>query len=320
MDVSTLGTKWVTEIEYIDAFHWSAGSTLEDLAKSVGGWMREDGSGVIIFEDYSQRDPAVISVPKLRLSDVPEEGFIYGLSSYSEPAASLAGTVKVGSLGNVHVLPGPGGLDTKVVWSLEPASIALAADEEQTYLADYVGEDASVGGLIARRAGTGGIPVAGWGTVDGVATPFVKNYGRSGDVVLKGPGGGLTIFRLLVGARVQNRQTTERAFLEVGSGEPILELDMPAQGLRTTAMSDMADWALQKYSNSPATMEVTLTGASLARLLEIFGRDVGLPVWVRHVLGPGNLAVDALFYTEGIKFDWTAGQHPRVALSLEEAT
>ena len=138
--------------------------------------------------------------------------------------------------------------------------------------------------------------------------------------MLKGPGGGLTIFRLLVGARVQNRQTTERAFLEVGSGEPILELDMPAQGLRTTAMSDMADWALQKYSNSPATMEVTLTGASLARLLEIFGRDVGLPVWVRHVLGPGNLAVDALFYTEGIKFDWTAGQHPRVALSLEEAT
>lgn len=316
---SQLGTKWTTEIEYLDAFHQSAGSVLEELAKSVGGWIYEDGSGNLVFEDYSQRDPAVISIPKLRLSDVPNDGLIYGLSSYSEPAASLAETVKVGSFGDVHVLAAPSDNDAKVVWSLEPANIDLAANEKRTFFADYASEGEAGSGLIARRVGVVAFPLAVWASDGFPQTPYAINYGRSGDVVIKADGSARTLLMLIVGARPQNRQTTERAFLTIGTGDPIMELDMPGQGLRTQAMTDLATWAQTKYSAGPSSMEVILTGASVVRLLEIFARSIGLPVWVRHVQGPGNLAVDALFYVEGTAIEYTAGRHPSLTLTLEEA-
>ena len=207
--------------EYPAAGH--CGVKLRELAASVGGWLYENGSGQLVFEDYSQRDPAVVSIPKLRLSDVPEDGFGYVIKDFNSPAASLANTVKVGSYGDVHALPGPSDANAKVVWSLEPASIALSADALRIFFADYVSEDDALGGLIARRAGAFALPNGGWAADDGVGTPYLVNYGRSGEVVLKAPGGGQTAYRLLIGARPQNRQTTERAFITVGSGQPIME-------------------------------------------------------------------------------------------------
>ncbi len=318
---TVLGTKWDGVLEYLDAFKRSAGALLRELAASVGGWFYENGAGLLVFEDYSQRDPAVVSIPKLRLSDVPEDGFPYVLKDFDEPATSLANMVKVGSFGDVHALPGPSDSSAKTAWSLEPAVIALAADEKRIFFADYVSEDEALGGLIARRASMGVLPsIGGWAADDGVNTPYVVNYGRSGEVVLKAPGGGLTVYRLLIGARVQNRQTTERAFITVGAGQPIMELEMPAQGLKTAAMTAYATWAQTKYSVGPATMKIELSGLDTEHLLEIFGRDVGLPVWVRHVQGQGSLGVDALFYVEGIREDYRAGDAPRLTLTLEEGT
>ncbi len=312
-----LGTKWETVLEYIDAFDRSAGDVLSEVARSVGGWMYETGDGDIVLEDYSQRDPAVVGTPKLRLSDVPEEGFAYLLTSYSEPAASLAGLVIVGSFGEVTPQLAPPDERAKIPWTMEPIAQALGADEERTFLAAYATEGS--GRLILRRAVAFALPLAGWATVDGVATPLLKNYGRSGAIVIKAPGGGQTVEFLQIGARIQNRETSERAFVSVGSGQPIMELDMPGQGFKTTAMTNLATWAHTKYNASPATMETTLVGASVERLLEIFGHaTIGLPVWVRHVQGPGHLSVDALFYTEGTKIKYVAGRHPRLTLFLEE--
>ena len=316
---STVGTKWTTEIEYLDAFHRSAGALLQELAASVGGWLYEDGDGNFVFEDYSQRDPAVISIPKLRLSDVPEDGFGYELQRYVEPAASLAGKVKVGSFGNVSASPAPSNNQAKIPWRLEPQNIALGANEERTFFADFVSEDEAGSGLIARRAVAVALPISGWAAVQGVTTPWVRNFGRSAEIVIKAPGGGQTIAVLLVAARIQNRQTTERAFVTVGSSDPVMELDMPAQGLRTTAMTNLATWAEAKYSAGPATLEIVVSGLETDELLEIFGRGIGLPVWARHVQGLGALFVDALFYAEGWHVRYEAKRAPRLTLLLEEA-
>ena len=100
-------------------------------------------------------------------------------------------------------------------------------------------------------------------------------------MVLKAPGSTKTLVFLFVGARINSRETTEQSFVQFGGGvSPIMELDMPAQGYKTDAMIALLTWALVKYDASPATMEVTIVGASLERLLEIFGREIGLPVWV----------------------------------------
>lgn len=328
------GTKWTaTELEYLDAFERSAGSLLEELAKSVGGWFFEDGEGSFVFEDYSQRDNDVVTIPRLRLTDIPQDGEGYDLKGYSEPAASLAGVVRVGSFGAVTVQKAPSNQFSKIVWAMEPRIQALSANEERTFSAIYTNEGPQ-GGLIARRARSLAIPLGGWATLGGVQTPFARNYGRGGEVVVKAPGGGQTIFALVLGARIQNRETTERSFITFGGDvSPVMELDMPAQGFKTDAMLSLLVWALVKYNASPATIEVTLTGASLALLLVIVGRGVhspisfggvdggiGLPVWVRHVQGQGNLAIDALFYTESMKLEWAAGGHPKLHLSLEEAT
>ncbi len=317
----TIGTKWTGDLEYVDAFEESGGSVLELVAKSIGGWLYENGDGDIVFEDYTRRDNAVVTIPKLRLSDIPQGGHYYDLESYSEPAGSLAGVVRVGSLGNITVQPAPdAGTTAKVIWQLEPHSPPqFSANEIRTFTATYTSEGDS-GGLIARRAVVIAVPGAGW-AVEQVQTPYVRNYGRAGQVVFKAPGSTKNLVFCFIGARINSREVTERSFIEFGGDvSPIMELDMPAQGYKTTAMNDLLIWALVKYNASPASMEVVLSGASIPRLLEIFRPTIGLPVWVEHVQGAGNLGLSALFYTEGIKFELEAGRHPRVTLTLEEAT
>lgn len=317
-----LGTKWSTVIEYLDAFHKSAGEVLRELADSVGGWFYEAGDGALVFEDYSQRDPAVVTVPKLRLSDVPDDGEVFHLESYAEPASSLAGTVKVGSFGDVSSSPAPVDVAAKVVWSLEPVPVALTSNEVRIFYADYVAEEETGGGMIARRAAAVALPISGWaseGASPAVATPYVINYGRSGEVVVKAPGGGLSVYRLLLPARVLNRQTTERVFVQVGSAQPLMELEMPAQGYRTQAMTDFATWAYNKYNPGPALVEGWFEGMDTESLLQVFARDIGLPVWLRHVQGQGALYLDGLYFVEGWHLDADGESLPRLSLTLEEA-
>lgn len=320
IDFTTLGTKWGVDLEYLDAFHRSAGPLLRELAASVGGWFYENGAGSVVFEDYSQRDPAVISIPTLRLSDEAEGGFGFRLLSYNEPMGIGAGQVKVGSFGDVHALPAPSDAQAKIVWSLEPVPISLAANEQRTFFADHVSEDESVGGLIARRPQAVALPLGGWAvSSEGVQTPYAESYGRSSDVVIKDGGGAVAIARLLIGARVQHRQQTERVFHTQGSDEPTLEIEMPAQGDRTQIMQDVATWAFNKYNKGPAVVEVQLDGISTEKLLNIFGRSMGEPTWLHHKTGSGAFGLEGLFYIEGMTISYHEKEVPTLRLRLEEA-
>lgn len=322
------GTKWAaTEIEYLDAYNVTAGHVLRELAASVGGWFYEAGDGTLTFEDYSRRDPAVVSVPVLRLSDAPGDGVGYRIGQYELPAASLANTVRVGSFGDISASPGAAKDNNKQVWELSPASISIAQDELRTFYAKHaveeVGADpmAAAEGVILRRGGVAKLPSAGWGTDNGVSTPYLVNYGRNSEAVFKGPSSGsATLLHASIWGRVQHRQTSERSFVEQGSGDPVLELEMPAQGLRTQAMTDYATWAEAKYSAGPASIEADLEGLETEQQLYIFGSQIGDPVWLKHKTGPGHLGVEALFYVEGLRLDYDkeAGA-PRATLMLEEA-
>jgi hypothetical protein len=322
IDHETRGDNWAAEIEYLDAFHRSAGATLEELADSVGAWVYENGSGALVFEDFSTRDPANASFnrPLVRFSDTPDDGFGYDLTEYEEPATSLAGTVKVGSFGDVSKFPGPA-TTAKQVWSLEPVPVALGANERRIFYADYVSEgDAEQSSLIARIGGARALPISGYATDFGINTPYLLNYGRSGEIVVKKNATPANLEALLVGARVQHRQSSERVFVTVGSDEPTLELETPAQGERTALMTALATWALAKYDVGPASLRaVHEAAADAGSLLEVIGRDVGVPYWVRHTLGAGALAIDALFYAEGWKIAQRTGGAPELTLRLEEA-
>jgi hypothetical protein len=315
-----IGTKWSTQIEYFDAFHRRAGLVLDELAASVGGWYYEAGDGDLVFEDYSRRDPTdpILNIPTLRLSDAPEDGQAYRLSNFDEPPSSLARTVRVSSFGDVSALPAPAGDRAKIAWSLEPVPLALGANVLRTFFADYPA-DGEAGAIIARRAVPLALAVSGWAADSGVATPYVINYGRAGDLKIKAPGGGQTIYRLLVGARAQARQTTERSSIEVGSGDPVMDLEMPGQGSRTQAMTDLATWAENKYSIGPAVVEVQISGADTESLLDVLGREIGEPVWLKHKTGQAHFGIDALFFCEGLVLNARAVDVPVLTMTLEEA-
>ena len=322
---SLVGTKWTTELEYIDAYRRSANATLEELVSSAGGWIYEDGAGQLVLETYDRRDPAVVTVPTLRLSDWPEEGiFTPNVLSYNEPMASQAGTVKVGSFGDVAALPAANEAGAKQCWNLEPAGVVLAADEERTFFADHVtaggtSESEGASGLIARRAEPAAAPIAGWATVDGVTTPWAKSYGRSSDVTIKAPGGGATVQRLILGCRAQHREQTERVFVTNGADEPVMELEMPAQGYKTTAMDDLATWAKAKYGKGPAVLKVEVVGDTAEQLLNIFGTEVGRPVYLDLNRGNGVYGLGGMFFVEGIRIIYQRPDLPRLRLRLEEA-
>lgn len=325
-----VGSNYTAEIEYLDAIDRSAGAVLDEVAKSVGGWYRENGSGELIFEDFDDRAPSAFAA-RLRLTDDPNDGgFGYGLTAYEEPTGSLANRVRVGSYGDVTVLesPAPKGTTSnriRITWSLEPVPRAIAQNTLYTYFADYVAEgdeaEESQSSLILRRGIAGTLGPGTWTADDGVSTPYLINYGRGGTVKLRGESGGAaTLYWLATGGRIQQRNTSERTFVETGSGEPLLELDMPGQGFQTTLMGQVRDWANTKYSKGPPTVSLTLTGTPDPALLDnILGREPGTPVWLRHIVGPYAFAVDGLFFVEGWALRHDPGQYPELTLDLEEA-
>lgn len=318
---SFVGTKWAGEIEYLDAFHRRAGLVLAELARSVGGWLYEGGGGGIVFEDYSQRDSAVVTEAKMRLTDYPENGIPFSVQRYIQPATALYNRVKVGSYGNISAISAGDDAQARTAWALEPPALAFSADQQRTFFADYAREEeqGGVGGLIVRRPVAVVRPSSGWTTVDGIATPWVKSYGRSGEVVLKDDGSATTTKLLRVHGRLSNRQTTERAFVSNGVGDPVLELDASAQGYKTSAMDDLAAWAQARYSGGPATLDVDISGLDAERQLNVFGRVIGEPVWVQHNTGPSNFAIDAMFFCEGVEYSWRTGELPALRMMLEEA-
>jgi hypothetical protein len=315
-----VGTNYAAfNIEYLDAFDQNAASVLDELTASMGGWWYEARSGRLIFEDTSNR--ATTPIAEGRLSDDPDDGMGYTIGSFQDGAERFANHVIVRSLGDIQVLPSPpfsGGFG-KVAWLLEPVPRSLTGGVVYLYHAAYSAEDASGGsGLILRRGFLLQYPKTGYTTDDGIQTPYLENFGRGGRVFVK-PTSNLTLLAVAAVGRLQQRQESSNSRVEAGGGHPTIELEMPGQGSQTTLMSNVATWAHTKYSASPAMMEVTIEGEGFENLMEIFGRDIGTPVLVRHKTGPGALYVDDLFYIEGIRVQYRAGELASATWTLEEA-
>ncbi len=326
-----LGTKWAGDLEYVDAVQRPVGAVLDEVARSVGGWYYENGSGKLVLEDYSQRDDGVVSTPRVRFTDSGGEGLPYRMRSVEEPAENEAGKVKVGSFGDVMALPSILSDLSRMVWALEPAPRTFAANELQRYFADYASEglidDPGEGqsGLIARRAATLIIPLSNWATDSDfglVQTPYVLNYGRGGEVVVKNNGTGKDALLLFVFARPQSRSTSERAFLTNGAGVPILELEMPAQGYKTQAMTDLLTWAAGRYTNSsPLSLELTFHAIDTELQLWAMENWIGVPAIVIHNSGPGAFSMDdtLLYYCESVDYRYNNKGFPIVTLGFEES-
>ncbi len=318
------GTKWATEIEYDDTYRQSAGVLLRRLAASAGGYLYEGPDGAFIFEDYSQRDPAVVSVPKLRLCGSHDQGGVpYKVESYEQPTTSQAGTVRVGSFGDLVSIPSDVEASlAKVAFNLSGTfPIVIASDEQRTFFCRHNSSAGEGGQMIVRRPFGFVLNLGGWTTVDTMQTPLAICYGRASDLIVKDDGGGNNVFVGMVGGESLQFRSNDRSYVDSGSGDPLMELEMPSQGYKTQAMQDLADWAQAKYNNGPARLSVSISGLSQEHQLEIFGRDVGTPVWVNHIASgqQGGFGLDHLFYVEGTSFSYRKGGKPIVRLQLEES-
>ena len=316
------GKWWDEDIEYMDAYFRSANAILEELAKSSAGWFFEDEDGNLVFEDITARSPNV--VPDLRLSDAPNDGAPYAVSKYKEPVTGLYTGVKVGSFGDITLLPGDG----RLVWNLEPMPKVIGANGEMIYRAAFAGEEGDA--LVGRSAGIiKNISAGGFGNDpegSGIVTPILLNYGRAADVVVVAGGSGVTIDLLSIEARVQNRSTSERSFVqesvpgdEVTDEERMLELDTPAQGHQTTLMVALARWAAEKYGKGPIAFDTALNGTSLQSILEIIAVSPGMSVWVKHMTGQGAYNIDSLFFVEKAELLHEVGSLPVLDIVMEEA-
>lgn len=322
------GTKWGDVIEYDDTYRQSAGALLRRLAASVGGYLYEGGDGTFIFEDYSTRDPAVVSIPKLRLSAAHNRGGLpFTVQSYEQPTTSQAGTVRVGSFGDLVSIPSDVEANlAKAAFNLEGGfPIAVGDGETRTFFARHNTSEGEGGQMIVRRPFAFVLNLTGWASVDTMQTPLVICYGRGSDLIVKDDGGGNSVFVGTVGGESLQFRSNDRSFVDEGSGDPLMELEMPSQGYKTQEMRDLAKWAHDKYSNGPARLTVSVSGLDVEHQLEIFGRDVGTPVWVEHPPGTtsvgeqGGFGLNHLFYCEGSEFSYRKGKMPVLRLQLEEA-
>ena len=328
-----VGDYWTDDIEYLDSFYRSAASFLEEIAKSMGGWLQEDGNGDLIWEQFTLRFPDATTVeagtnrvqriPKRRFSD-GLDGIGYSQTSYREQATAHYTTVKVGSFGDVTLFQS----GRRQPWSLEPVPLVLAANEELLLHASHTGEG---GGIIARQTSHEKNISAGAfanDPVSGLTTPIPITYGRNSDILIVAGASGVTIDEMFLNGLIQNRSSFERVFLSEDvpgnqiKKERAIELEMPGQGLRTTLMKRVAKWAAEKYQRN-ASVVIDVEADSLGRMLEFVGVETGQMVWYKHDRGPGSFAADGLFFVEG----WTMEQHvqdegpalPILTLTLEEA-
>ncbi len=321
---SFVGTKWATEVEYDDTYRQSAGVLLRRLAASAGGYLYEGPDGAFVFEDYSQRDPAVVSIPKLRLCGSHDQGGVpYKVESYEQPTTSQAGTVRVGSFGSLVSIPSDVEASlAKVAFNLEADfPVVIASDELRTFFCRHNSAAGEGGQMIVRRPFGFVLNLSGWTTHDTMQTPLAICYGRGSDLIVKDDGSGNNVFVGMVGGESLQFRSNDRSYVDVGTGDPLMELEMPSQGYKTQAMTDLATWAQAKYNNGPARMTVSISGLSQEHQLEIFGRDVGTPVWVNHLAAgqQGGFGLDHLFYVEGTEFSYRKGEKPTVRLQLEES-
>src|SRR5207244_3913286 len=151
------------------------------------------------------------------------------------------------------------------------------ANEERTLYADFLGDAGMM--MLGRLANAKVVLSAGaMATTD---HPLLRGFGGSAEIVVKAGAGGATITELYVEARAQNRNTNERTFVEyTPAGSPIpfpkyIELDAPAQGYKTTQMTNVATFLGDKYVNGPALVGLSVPAGPVG------GDPVGITGWRR---------------------------------------
>lgn len=311
-------------------FHRSAVAILEEFCRSACAFVYVDVDGGLTFEqtDTARSDTAV---PKARLSDGRDGMPFLEPVDYKEGTTNIYNRVRVGSYGTVSHIG-----NFKRLWALEPGPLVLGANETRVLYADYMTE--AGGMMLGRLADAKAVLTAGTLVAD---YPLLRGFGSSAEVVVKAGAGGATISELYVEARVQHRGSNEMVFYEHTSGagpiseQKTLKLETPGQGSRTTPMVNLASWAVTKYVTGPALVGLSIPAGPVGatddaalegwqRVMEIIGRDAGLPLWAKHKNGEGALYLDELYYVEGrtVTAEVKEGKGigtPKVALKLEEA-
>lgn len=311
------------DIEYMSQIQQSGSAMLMEFARSACAWVYEDVSGGLVFEQAST-SRSNTATPKTRLSD-GLDGLSFGVGRYNEGVNNIYKKVRVGTYGDISHIEGK-----RRLWNMEPPDQVLGANQTRIFYVTYASEEGGtvIGRLCDARA------VLSAGAL--VATyPWLQGFGEGATVIVKATAAGATIKELYVEGRIQNRNTSEHTFQEYSpSGSPlpydaVLELEAPGQGTNKAEPFTMMVWAGDKYVDRPARFETEITGGPVGtddggirgweHTMEIIGRDIGLPVWLRHKNGPGAYFADELYYVEGRRVSARVGEPPRVTWSLEEA-
>ncbi|KKL74127.1 hypothetical protein LCGC14_2068000, partial [marine sediment metagenome] len=239
------GVFWeAVNLAYFSGYNRSGQALIDELLKSSGAWILEDGEGRLVAEDFSTRWPN--KRPLVRLSDALD-GFGYATSGYQETATGLYNTPRVGSYGDLNLLA-PRPHDT-IAWTAE-GDVVVAPGQRRVLRVPFTVEGEAT--LVTLLLGLTYTVVAGSLATDsemgGIATPYIMNYGDSAEIILVGHAvDGATIRWLQVRSGLSGavspgavREASEVVYLEydarvdVDNDEVrVLPLEMPAQGYKT---------------------------------------------------------------------------------------
>ncbi|KKK46015.1 hypothetical protein LCGC14_3164530 [marine sediment metagenome] len=265
-----------------------------------------------------------------------------------ENATGLFNIPRVGSHGDLNLLAKQP--RDMLVWSAE-GSVVVAPGERRVLRIPFnsIGAGTLVAFLLRLSYTVSAGSLVTDSTMGSISTPYVLNYGDFAEIVLVGHAStGATVQGLQVLSGSSGsiepgavREASEVVYLEydarvdVDNDEVrVLPLEMPAQGYKRELMDLLAHWAGTKYGSGPgrleaqeyleygsgpASIDVTLSGSTLAKLLEVLFREPGDTVWLKHVTGQGAFHLNSMFFIEGMKFVFTPGAIPQAFWHLEEA-
>lgn len=304
------GETQYVDLEHVAAFYRSARSLLDDVISSLGGILWERGDGTFVVEDYKVRLDAPI--PIVRFTDAAGELDGAGIppTTYArgeDRTYSRVTAISDGDLSAAEIV-------TEPVWSLEPAGITLAADEEKRFYARYL-SDAS-GPLIVDRATLRTNVKAGSLSADS----GVINMGVGGIVRIIAGGSGATVESVHITGRVRQRSSQRGRTSKGDDTGRELEIDMACQAENTTAMNEVAQQLLDLLSSGRQTMTLPLQAGTPLEWLYAAGLEISDPIWLRHNTGPGNYALNEAYYVEGGRLMMVAGSLLELEMYADKAS
>ncbi|KKN30764.1 hypothetical protein LCGC14_0830690 [marine sediment metagenome] len=317
---------------YLSGYNRSGQVLVDELLRSSGAWVLENGEGHLVAEDFSTRWPN--KRPLVRLSDALD-GFGYTTDGYQENVTGLYNMLRIGSYGDLDLLASrPSDM---IVWQAE-GDITVLPGERRVLRTPFIteGEGTTVAFLLGLAYSIPAGSLVADSTMGNIATPYVLNYGDYAEIVLVGHAtNGATVRDLRIGSGSSGaispgavRECSETVYFEYDARNSggwldedirILPLEMAAQGYKTELMSLVGHWAGTKYGSGPVLLDVAFSGSSLAKQLEVLFREPSDTVWLKHKTGQGAFYLDSLFFIEGMKFSFAPGAIPLAVWHLEEA-